>query len=113
MILKRAILADDHELLLDGLRRLLEPEIEVVGSVADGHALVEMVEQLKPDLVVEIPQAYTLPAAGKDVYRNFVFPMATREHNRQATESQSKLLELCFHLFEVKIQIAQFFEVAF
>src|SRR5437660_2546148 len=29
----------------------------------------------RPDLVVTMPQAYTLPAEGKDVYRNFVFPI--------------------------------------
>ena len=29
----------------------------------------------QPDLVVEMPQSYTLPAEGKDVYRNFVFPI--------------------------------------
>jgi thioredoxin-like negative regulator of GroEL len=29
----------------------------------------------KPDLVVQMPIAYTLPASGKDVYRNFVFPI--------------------------------------
>jgi len=30
----------------------------------------------KPDLVVEMPQPYTLAAEGRDVYRNFVFPIA-------------------------------------
>jgi len=29
----------------------------------------------QPDLVVTLPQGYTLPAEGKDVYRNFVFPI--------------------------------------
>jgi tetratricopeptide (TPR) repeat protein len=29
----------------------------------------------QPDLIVQMPQAYTLPASGKDVYRNFVIPL--------------------------------------
>jgi DNA-binding NarL/FixJ family response regulator len=48
----RAILADDHAMFLDGIRRLLEPDADVVGTAVDGHALVELVAQLKPDLVV-------------------------------------------------------------
>jgi mono/diheme cytochrome c family protein len=31
-----------------------------------------------PDLVVTMPEAYTLPAEGRDVYRNFVIPVPTR-----------------------------------
>ena len=33
----------------------------------------------EPDLVITMPQAYTLPAEGRDVYRNFVIPIPTRE----------------------------------
>jgi hypothetical protein len=29
----------------------------------------------KPDLIVQLPQPYTVPAEGKDIYRNFVFPI--------------------------------------
>jgi hypothetical protein len=32
-----------------------------------------------PDLIVKLPQPYTLAAEGKDVYRNFVFPIPTQE----------------------------------
>lgn len=48
----RVLLADDHQLVTDGLRRLLEPEFHVVGSVADGVALVETAQALRPDVVV-------------------------------------------------------------
>ena len=34
----RVILADDHTLILDALKNLLEPEFEVVGTFADGRA---------------------------------------------------------------------------
>jgi DNA-binding NarL/FixJ family response regulator len=48
----RILMADDHELLLDGLRRLLEAEFELIGTVADGRAAVEAYEQLRPDVVL-------------------------------------------------------------
>lgn len=46
------LLADDHTLLLEALKRLLEPEFEVVGAVADGRALLEATRGLKPDVIV-------------------------------------------------------------
>lgn len=52
--MKRAkiLLADDHSMVIDGLRRLLEPEYEVVGAVNDGRAVFPEVQKLKPDVVV-------------------------------------------------------------
>jgi DNA-binding NarL/FixJ family response regulator len=52
MKLKRIILADDHVLLLDAIKNLLEPEFEVVGTFSDGHALVEGAQCLHPDVIV-------------------------------------------------------------
>lgn len=46
------LLADDHGIVLEGLRRILEPEFEIVGCVADGASLLKSAEQLQPDLVV-------------------------------------------------------------
>lgn len=48
----RVLLADDHPMMLAGLRRLLEPELEVVATVANGQALLEAAERLRPDLVI-------------------------------------------------------------
>jgi DNA-binding NarL/FixJ family response regulator len=48
----RVLLADDHTLLLEAFQKLLEPEFEVVGTVADGRALVAAASRLKPDVVV-------------------------------------------------------------
>jgi DNA-binding NarL/FixJ family response regulator len=48
----RVLLADDHPLMLEGLRMLLEPHFETVGTVGDGRALVEEALRLKPDLVM-------------------------------------------------------------
>jgi DNA-binding NarL/FixJ family response regulator len=35
----RVLLADDHTLLLDGIRLMLAPEYDLVGSVEDGQSL--------------------------------------------------------------------------
>jgi DNA-binding NarL/FixJ family response regulator len=48
----RLLLADDHAMLVEGLRRLLQPEFDFVGAVGDGRALLEAVERLKPDVIV-------------------------------------------------------------
>jgi DNA-binding NarL/FixJ family response regulator len=46
------VLADDHTELFDSLRRLLEPQFEVVGTAHDGQAALVAAEDLKPDVVV-------------------------------------------------------------
>src|SRR5262245_45997540 len=48
----RIILADDHKLLIDALKAMLEPQFEVVGTFSDGHALVEAAPALQPDVIV-------------------------------------------------------------
>ena len=48
----RVILADDHILMLDALKNLVEPEFEVVGTFADGQSLVEAATQLNPNVIV-------------------------------------------------------------
>jgi DNA-binding NarL/FixJ family response regulator len=50
----RVIVADDHHLVRQGIRALLEKAdgIEVVGEAADGQEAVELVEQLVPDVLV-------------------------------------------------------------
>jgi DNA-binding NarL/FixJ family response regulator len=48
----RIILADDHTLIVDALKNLLQPEFEVVGTFADGRALLDSAPKLKPDLIV-------------------------------------------------------------
>lgn len=48
----RLIIADDHTLLAEACKNLLEPEFEVVGTVDNGRSLLRMVSELKPDAVV-------------------------------------------------------------
>ena len=48
----RIIVADDHAIFAEGLRRLLEPEYEIVATVHDGNALVTAARELKPDVIL-------------------------------------------------------------
>ena len=48
----RIILADDHTLMLDVLKNLLETEYDVVGLFQDGKTLVDQAVNLAPDVVV-------------------------------------------------------------
>ena len=47
----KVLIADDHSMVIDGLRSLLEPEFEVVGAVNDGRAVLPAVRKLQPDVV--------------------------------------------------------------
>jgi two-component system, NarL family, response regulator NreC len=48
------VLADDHQVVLDGLRLLLgnEPDFRVVGEATDGLAVLPVVENLRPDVLL-------------------------------------------------------------
>lgn len=48
----RLLLADDHSLVIEGIRRILEDHFDVVGAVEDGRALVEAAATLRPELVL-------------------------------------------------------------
>jgi DNA-binding NarL/FixJ family response regulator len=48
----RVLIADDHNLVAELCKRLLETEYDVVGIVSDGRALVRSAGELKPDVVV-------------------------------------------------------------
>jgi DNA-binding NarL/FixJ family response regulator len=48
----RVLLADDHKIVTEGLKGLLEPEFELVGTVEDGRALLAAAEKLRPDVIV-------------------------------------------------------------
>src|SRR5215471_229671 len=48
----RLMLADDHTILVEAFRKLLEPYYDMVGTVSDGRALLEIGPQLNPDIVI-------------------------------------------------------------
>ena len=49
----RLLLCDDHRMMRDGLRAILEKEgLEVVGEASNGHDVIELARRLRPDIVV-------------------------------------------------------------
>jgi DNA-binding NarL/FixJ family response regulator len=68
----RLLIADDHKLVADACKRLLEPEFEVVAVVTDGRALLQAVAELRPEVVildVSMPQLNGLDA-GERIKQN-------------------------------------------
>jgi DNA-binding NarL/FixJ family response regulator len=48
----KVLLADDHTIVVEGLKSLLKDQFELVGTVADGSQLIEAARKLRPDVVV-------------------------------------------------------------
>lgn len=49
----RLLLADDHDIVISGLRLVLDqPDLEIIGAVKDGRSLVQAARDLKPDVVI-------------------------------------------------------------
>lgn len=48
----RIVLADDHRIVLEGLRSLLQPEFELAGTAENGLELLELVEHTHPDVII-------------------------------------------------------------
>jgi DNA-binding NarL/FixJ family response regulator len=113
----RVLLADDHALILEGLRRVLEPEFEIAGTASNGRELVTMALQLRPDAVlldVGMPELNGIEAARQlrralpAVKILFVTQMEDRAYARAAFQAeasayllkQSATAELCTALRE-------------
>jgi DNA-binding NarL/FixJ family response regulator len=78
------LLADDHRVVAEGLRSLLEPHFDVVGIVSDGRELVAAAKTLDPDAVVldiSMPSLNGIEAA----------------RQLQATNCRAKLVFLTMH----------------
>ena len=62
----RVLLADDHTLVLEGFKKLLDEHCEVVGSVEDGRSLLEAAQRLRPDVItldISMPHLNGIDAA--------------------------------------------------
>lgn len=84
----RVLVADDHQVMLDTLVRMLSSDFDVVGAVVDGVAVVIEAEQLEPDVLVldiampglnGIAAAARLKAHGSKAKVVFVTNMRDRE----------------------------------
>jgi DNA-binding NarL/FixJ family response regulator len=111
----RVVLADDHFLLREGVRRLLEaePDIEVVGVGEDLDSLLEAVAEHKPDVVVtdiRMPPTHrdegvraaeqlraTAPAVGVVVLSQYLEPDYARALFDDGTERRAYLLKERVH----------------
>jgi len=64
----RILIAGDHPILRDGLKRLLdtEPDLQVVGEAGDGASTLQQVRQLRPDLLLF---DVAIPTPGLDILR--------------------------------------------
>jgi DNA-binding NarL/FixJ family response regulator len=61
----RLLIADDHQLMAEACKSLLEPQYQVVGIVTDGRSLIEAALALKPDVIlldIAMPQLNGLDA---------------------------------------------------
>jgi DNA-binding NarL/FixJ family response regulator len=61
----RVVIADDHILFLEGMKKLLEPSCCVVGTATDGQALISEAEKQRPDVIltdINMPQLNGLEA---------------------------------------------------
>ena len=64
----RLLLADDHRIVVEGLRSILTPEYDLVGIVENGRELIDAVKRLKPDVIVAditMPQLNGLDAVAQ------------------------------------------------
>ena len=80
----RVLLADDHRMVAEGLRSLLEPEFELVEIVEDGRQLIEAAERLAPDVIVV------------DITMPFMNGLDAVEHLRKAS-CKAKIVILTMH----------------
>ena len=48
----RLLIADDHTLVVEGFRKLLEPNFELAGVAEDGRAMVSLALKIRPDVVL-------------------------------------------------------------
>jgi DNA-binding NarL/FixJ family response regulator len=88
----RVLLADDYPDMVKAVSRLLALDCEIVGSVADGSALLQEAQRLRPDVIVldvNLPNVHSLEAC-RDITRmnpQIKVIMFTAVSDREASEA--------------------------
>jgi DNA-binding NarL/FixJ family response regulator len=50
---RKLLLADDHDIVIEGLRRVLDqPDFEIAGVARDGRSLLRITEEVRPDIII-------------------------------------------------------------
>lgn len=92
----RTLIADDHQLFLEGLKHMIESECEIVGTATDGQQVVALAEELRPDIILldlAMPLLNGLEAARQVRKTNprtkfiFVTMQLNRDYVREAFEA--------------------------
>ena len=90
------VIAEDHQLVLEGLKRLIENECRIVGTASNGRELVAVADTMKPDIVlldVAMPLLNGIEAARQIRLKSprtkfiFVTMQLSREYIREAFEA--------------------------
>jgi DNA-binding NarL/FixJ family response regulator len=91
----KILLADDHQLVLEGLKKLIEGDCEIVGSAANGRDLVAAAKEMCPDIVLldmampllnGIEAARQIKANNPEVKLIFLTMQTNRDYIREAFE---------------------------
>jgi DNA-binding NarL/FixJ family response regulator len=83
----RVLLADDHKMVAQGLKSILEAEFELIGVVDNGRAMVEAARQLRPDAIVAditMPELNGIEAMEALRAEGFGMPVVFLTMHRQA-----------------------------
>jgi DNA-binding NarL/FixJ family response regulator len=48
----RVLIADDHKIVVEGLKKMLQPDFDIAGTVEDGRELITAVEKHHPDVII-------------------------------------------------------------
>ncbi len=92
----RVLIADDHQLFMEGLKRMIEAECEIAGTTTNGRELVAMARKLDPDLIfldITMPLLNGIEAARQIKSENgrasiiFVTMHMSRDYVREAFEA--------------------------
>jgi DNA-binding NarL/FixJ family response regulator len=92
----RILIAEDHQLVMDGMSRIIDGECEIIGTVTTGRQAVLLAQDLKPDVIlldIAMPLLNGIDAARQikrttpDVKIIFVTVQLNRDYVREAFDA--------------------------